>query len=36
MELIVKVVQVILLLWVVVFAFWAVRQVSEHNDRTDK
>lgn len=36
MELFVKVHQIILMLWVVVFAFWAVRQFAEHNKRTDK
>ncbi len=28
--------QILLLLWVIVFAFWLVRQFSEHNKRVDK
>jgi flagellar biogenesis protein FliO len=32
----VKVYQLLFLVWVVVFAFWLVRQFSEHNKRTDR
>jgi hypothetical protein len=32
----VKVYQIILLLWVVVFAFWLVKQFSEHNKRSGR
>jgi len=31
-----KVHQIILLIWGIVFVFWMVRQFSEHNKRTDK
>lgn len=31
-----EVYQVLFLAWVIVFVWWAVRQVSEHNKRTDK
>ena len=30
-----KVHQIILLIWGIVFVFWMVRQFSEHNKRTD-
>lgn len=32
----VKVYQILFILWIVVFAFWLVRQFSEHNKRTDR
>jgi hypothetical protein len=32
----VKVYQIILLLWVIVFAFWLVRQFAEHNKRSGR
>jgi hypothetical protein len=32
----VKVHHILFILWVIVFAFWAVRQFREYNDRTDK
>jgi hypothetical protein len=31
----VKVVYIILLVWVVIFAFWLVRQFAAHNERID-
>jgi flagellar biogenesis protein FliO len=31
-----KVYQIILLLWVIVFAFWLVKQFSEHNKRSGR
>ena len=31
-----EVYQILLLMWVVVFGWWAVRQMSAHNKRTDK
>jgi flagellar biogenesis protein FliO len=32
----VSVVNILFILWVIIFAFWLVRQFSEHNKRTDK
>jgi hypothetical protein len=32
----VKVHHILLLIWVIVFAMWVVKQFSEHNKRTDK
>ncbi len=31
-----EVYQILLLIWVIVFGWWAVRQVSAYNKRTDK
>ncbi len=31
-----QVYQIILILWVIVFAFWAVKQFSAYNKRTEK
>lgn len=31
-----SVVNILFILWVIVFAFWLVRQFSDYNDRTDK
>ena len=31
-----QVYQIILILWVIVFAFWAVKQFSDHNKRTER
>lgn len=31
-----KVYQIILLVWVIVFAFWVVRQFANHNKRTER
>lgn len=31
-----SVVNIILIVWVIVFAFWLVRQFSDHNKRTEK
>jgi hypothetical protein len=35
-EAVVTVVNILFILWVIVFAFWLVRQFSDYNDRTDK
>lgn len=32
----VKAYQILFILWIIVFAFWLVRQFSEHNKRTDR
>jgi hypothetical protein len=32
----VKVYQILFLVWIIVFAFWAVKQFSDHNKRSDK
>jgi hypothetical protein len=32
----VEVYQILLLMWVVVFGWWAMRQFAAHNKRTDK
>jgi hypothetical protein len=32
----VKVYQIILLVWAIVFAFWVVRQFANHNKRTER
>ena len=31
-----EVYQILLLIWVIVFAFWLPRQFREHNKRTDR
>jgi flagellar biogenesis protein FliO len=32
----VKAYQILFILWIIVFAFWLVKQFSEHNKRTDR
>lgn len=32
----VKVVNILFILWIIVFAFWLARQFREYNKRTDK
>jgi hypothetical protein len=32
----VKVYQILFLVWIIVFAFWVVKQFSDHNKRSDK
>ena len=32
----VKVYQILFLVWIIVFAFWVVKQFSDHNKRSEK